>query len=147
PSHVALDKAREAARGHTAIGTTGRGIGPAYEDKAARRPVRIGDLLHRERLAARLGESLDIHNFGLQHYFHGQPIDFQTTLDTLLAQAGTLAPMVDDVAERLRQAYMADESILFEGAQGALLDIDHGTYPYVTSSNTTAGSAATGTGV
>lgn len=147
PSHVALDKAREAARGKNPIGTTGRGIGPAYEDKVARRAVRVGDLFRRELLAAKLGEALDYHNFVLKNYFNAEPIDFQTTLDELLVQADELAPMVADVAELLRQAYVADESILFEGAQGALLDVDHGTYPYVTSSNTTAGGAATGTGV
>ncbi len=147
PSHIALDKAREAARGLAALGTTGRGIGPAYEDKVARRALRVGDLFRRELLASRLGEALDFHNFVLQRYFNVAPVDFQATLDELLAQAETLAPMVADVSELLRQAYVADESILFEGAQGALLDIDHGTYPYVTSSNTTAGGAATGTGV
>lgn len=147
PSHVALDKAREKARGNNPIGTTGRGIGPAYEDKVARRAVRVGDLFHRELLAAKLGEALDYHNFVLKHYFNAEPVDFQTTLDELLAQADELAPMVADVAELLRQAYVADESMLFEGAQGALLDVDHGTYPYVTSSNTTAGGAATGSGL
>ncbi|MDA3921391.1 MAG: adenylosuccinate synthase [Salinisphaera sp.] len=147
PSHIALDKARETARGDAAIGTTGRGIGPAYEDKAARRALRVGDLFRRELLAARLGEALDYHNFILKNYFGAPTVDFQATLDELLAQADEIAPMVSDVVESLRQAYVADESILFEGAQGALLDIDQGTYPYVTSSNTTAGGAATGTGM
>ncbi|GAB3679183.1 adenylosuccinate synthase [Salinisphaera aquimarina] len=147
PSHIALDKAREAARGNNPIGTTGRGIGPAYEDKVARRAVRVGDLFRRELLAAKLGEALDYHNFVLKNYFGVAPVDFQATLDDCLAQAEEIAPMVADVAELLRQAYVADESILFEGAQGALLDVDHGTYPFVTSSNTTAGGAATGTGV
>ena len=145
PSHVALDKARELARGKTAIGTTGRGIGPAYED--ARVAQRVGDLYRREMLAAKLGEALDFHNFVLKNYFGTTPVDFQETLDGCLAHAEEMAPMVSDVAELLRRAYVADESILFEGAQGALLDVDHGTYPYVTSSNTTAGGAATGTGV
>ncbi|RJS93797.1 adenylosuccinate synthase [Salinisphaera sp. Q1T1-3] len=147
PYHVALDKAREAARGKTAIGTTGRGIGPAYEDKVARRAVRVSDLFRRELLAAKIGEALDFHNFVLKQYL-GQPaVDFQATLDACLEHAEQLRPMVADVAELLRQAYVADESILFEGAQGALLDVDHGTYPFVTSSNTTAGGAATGSGV
>lgn len=147
PSHVALDKAREAARGNAAIGTTGRGIGPAYEDKVARRAIRVGDLERHALLAARLGEALDLHNFVLRRYFNAEPVDFQSTLDELHQQAETLVPMIDDVSGLLYEACMADESILFEGAQGALLDIDHGTYPYVTSSNTTAGGAATGTGV
>ncbi|WP_423820992.1 adenylosuccinate synthase [Salinisphaera sp. SPP-AMP-43] len=147
PYHVALDKAREAARGKTAIGTTGRGIGPAYEDKVARRAVRVSDLFRRELLAAKLGEALDFHNFVLKNYLGHPAVDFQQTLDAALEHAEQLRPMVADVGELLRQAYVADESILFEGAQGALLDIDHGTYPFVTSSNTTAGSAATGSGV
>jgi adenylosuccinate synthase len=147
PSHVALDKAREAARGGGAIGTTGRGIGPAYEDKIARRAIRVGDLFKRELLAAKLGEALDFHNFVLTRYFNAATVDFQATLEACLAAAEQLKPMIDDVTELLRQAYVADESIVFEGAQGALLDIDHGTYPYVTSSNTTAGGAATGSGV
>lgn len=147
PYHVALDKAREVARGNTAIGTTGRGIGPAYEDKVARRAVRVSDLFRRELLASKLGETLDFHNFVLKHYLGQAPVDFQQTLDTCLMHAEEIAPMVADVGELLRQAYVADESILFEGAQGALLDVDHGTYPFVTSSNTTAGGAATGSGV
>lgn len=147
PCHVALDQARELARGNARIGTTGRGIGPAYEDKAARRAVRVGDLFARELFAAKLGEVLDYHNFVLKRYFNTETVDFQETLDTCLAQAETIAPMVTDVTEHLRQARREGQSVLFEGAQGALLDIDHGTYPYVTSSNTTAGGAATGTGV
>ncbi|HET7314651.1 adenylosuccinate synthase [Salinisphaera sp.] len=147
PYHVALDKAREAARGKTAIGTTGRGIGPAYEDKVARRAVRVSDLFRRELLASKLGEALDLHNFVLKNYFGQSPVDFQATLDACIEHAEEIAPMVADVGELLRQAYVADESILFEGAQGALLDVDHGTYPFVTSSNTTAGGAATGSGV
>ncbi len=147
PYHVALDQAREKARGTRAIGTTGRGIGPAYEDKVARRAVRLGDVFHRERFAAKLGEVLDFHNFVLQHYFKAEPLDFQQILDTTLALAERLKPMVADVTERLHQLSLAGHNILFEGAQGTLLDVDHGTYPYVTSSNTTAGGAATGTGV
>src|SRR5882757_5441298 len=145
--HIKLDQARERARGDAKLGTTGRGIGPAYEDKIARRAIRIGDLFHRERLAAKLGEVLDYHNFVLQHYFKDTPVDFQKTLDTCLAFADEVKPMVADVTELLRRHILAGHNILFEGAQGAMLDVDHGTYPYVTSSNTTAGGAATGTGV
>ena len=147
PYHVALDRARELARGKAAIGTTGRGIGPAYEDKIARRALRLGDLFHRERFAAKLGEVLDYHNFVLQHYFKCDPVDFQATLEEALGFAEVLQPMVADVTELLSENRRRGESILFEGAQGSLLDVDHGTYPFVTSSNTTAGGAATGTGV
>ncbi|MGH8462199.1 MAG: adenylosuccinate synthase [Stenotrophobium sp.] len=147
PVHAQLDKAREHTRGIAKIGTTGKGIGPAYEDKVARRAVRVGDLFHRERLAAKLGELLAYHNFVLQHYYKEAPVDFQQTLDELLGYAEIVRPMVADVTELLRQHLKQQHNVLFEGAQGALLDIDHGTYPYVTSSNTTAGGAATGTGV
>ena len=147
PYHVALDLAREKARGARAIGTTGRGIGPAYEDKVSRRAVRLGDLFHRERFAAKLGEVLDFHNFVLQRYFQAETIDFQRVLDESLALAERIRPMVADVTELLYRHYKWGDNILFEGAQGALLDVDHGTYPYVTSSNTTAGGAATGTGI
>ena len=145
--HIKLDQARERARGDAKIGTTGRGIGPAYEDKIARRAIRVGDLFHRERLASKLGEVLDYHNFVLQHYFKDTPVDFQKTLDACLSWAEIIRPMVADVTELLRQHIAAGHNVLFEGAQGAMLDIDHGTYPFVTSSNTTAGGAATGTGV
>ncbi|HET7586946.1 MAG TPA: adenylosuccinate synthase [Gammaproteobacteria bacterium] len=147
PSHVALDKARERSRGSAAIGTTGRGIGPAYEDKVARRAVRIADLFHRERLAAKLGEALDYHNFVLQQYFHTEPVSFQQVLEDYLRYAEEIAPMTGDVTALLKGYHDRGESVLFEGAQGALLDVDHGTYPFVTSSNTTAGGAATGTGL
>ncbi|KPJ91785.1 MAG: adenylosuccinate synthetase [Gammaproteobacteria bacterium SG8_11] len=147
PYHVALDHAREIARGKSAIGTTGRGIGPAYEDKVSRRGLRVGDLLHRERFAAKLGEVLDYHNFALQNYFKVDAVDFQQVLDETLALAERITPLIADVPELLYQMHRQGDSILFEGAQGALLDIDHGTYPYVTSSNTTAGNAATGSGV
>jgi len=147
PSHVALDLAREKARGAHAIGTTGRGIGPAYEDKVARRALRVSDLFHRERFAAKLGEVLDFHNFVLQHYFHVEPVDFQRVLEDSLAMAERVRPLVADIAQRLDQHRRAGDNVLFEGAQGALLDIDHGTYPFVTSSNTTAGGAATGSGL
>jgi len=146
PYHVALDTAREKARGARAIGTTGRGIGPAYEDKAARRGLRVGDLLHRERFAAKLGEVLDYHNFVLANYYRVAKLDFQAILDEQMHHAEAIAPMVADVAELLFQHQRAGDNVLYEGAQGTLLDIDHGTYPYVTSSNTTAGFAATGTG-
>ncbi len=147
PYHVALDHAREKARGKKAIGTTGRGIGPAYEDKVSRRGLRLGDLFHRERFAAKLGEVLDYHNFALQHYFKTDPVDFHQVLDETLAMREELEPLVADVTELLHQHREAGNNIMFEGAQGALLDIDHGTYPFVTSSNTTAGGAATGTGM
>jgi adenylosuccinate synthase len=147
PSHVALDRAREQARGANAIGTTGRGIGPAYEDKVARRAVRVADLFQRKLFAAKLGELLDFHNFVLQKYFRQPAIDFQQTLDEQLAYAERLAPLVTDVGAALHALRVARANVMFEGAQGALLDVDHGTYPYVTSSNTTAGYAATGTGI
>jgi adenylosuccinate synthase len=147
PYHVALDLARERARGERAIGTTGRGIGPAYEDKVSRRAIRLGDLFHRERFAAKLGEVLDFHNFVLRHYFQTEPVDFQKTLDEALAMVERLRPLVGDVTELLDVRRRRGDNVLFEGAQGAMLDIDHGTYPYVTSSNTTAGGAATGTGL
>ncbi len=147
PSHVALDKAREAARGANAIGTTGRGIGPAYEDKAARRAVRVQDLFQREKFAAKLGEILDFHNFTLQHYFKQPAVDFQKTLDEQLSYAERVRPLVTDVTQALADIRKARGDVMFEGAQGAMLDIDHGTYPFVTSSNTTGGFAATGTGI
>ncbi len=147
PSHVALDKAREIARGQGAIGTTGRGIGPAYEDKVARRALRVSDLFLREKFAARLGELLDFHNFMLKNYFGTQAIDFNKTLDEALGHGERIAPMAADVAGLLSGFIERDESVLFEGAQGVLLDIDHGTYPFVTSSNTVAASASSGTGV
>jgi adenylosuccinate synthase len=147
PSHVALDRAREQARGVNAIGTTGRGIGPAYEDKIARRAVRVADLFQRERFASKLGEVLDFHNFVLQHYFKLPAVDFQATLDALLAQGERIKPLVVDVTQELAQLRAAGANVMFEGAQGAMLDVDHGTYPFVTSSNTTAGGASTGTGL
>ncbi len=147
PYHVKLDQARELARGAAKIGTTGRGIGPAYEDKVARRALRVDDLFHRERLAAKLGEVLDFHNFVLKNYFRTEGVDFNEMLEQCLGFAEWLAPMSADVTEILREHQDAGHNVLFEGAQGALLDVDHGTYPYVTSSNTTAGGAATGTGV
>ena len=147
PSHIALDRAREAARGANAIGTTGRGIGPAYEDKVARRAVRVADLFQRERFAAKLGEMLDFHNFVLQRYFSLPAVDFQRTLDEQLGFAERLRPLLVDVTGTLARLRAAGANVLFEGAQGAMLDVDVGTYPFVTSSNTTAGGAATGTGL
>jgi len=147
PYHVALDLARETAKGAGKIGTTGRGIGPAYEDKVARRAIRLQDLFYRERFAAKLGEVLDYHNFVLKNYFHVETVDFQRTLEEALALAEQIRPMVADVSNMLYKANQAGERLLFEGAQGSLLDVDHGTYPFVTSSNTTSGGAATGSGV
>ena len=147
PSHVALDKAREQARGANAIGTTGRGIGPAYEDKVARRALRVADLFQRERFAAKLGEVLDFHNFVLQHYFKQPAIEFQKILDEHLAMAERVKPLVTDVTQELQALRDAGANVMFEGAQGAMLDVDLGTYPFVTSSNTTAGFAGTGTGL
>jgi len=147
PSHISLDQARERARGPNAIGTTGRGIGPAYEDKVARRAVRVADLYQRDRFAAKLGEMLDFHNFVLQRYYGAAAVDFQRTLDEQLAMAARIAPLVTDVTRALHELREARANVLFEGAQGAMLDVDLGTYPFVTSSNTTAGFAATGTGL
>ncbi|MFT0213234.1 adenylosuccinate synthase [Pseudomonas sp. F1_0610] len=146
PYHVALDQAREASRKEGKIGTTGRGIGPAYEDKVARRGLRVGDLFNPERFAEKLREVLDLHNFTLQNYYKVEPVDFQKTLDEALAFAKELQPMILDVTARLSELRKAGAHIMFEGAQGSLLDIDHGTYPYVTSSSTTAGGTATGSG-
>jgi adenylosuccinate synthase len=147
PSHVALDRAREIARGANAIGTTRRGIGPAYEDKVARRAVRVADLYQRDRFTAKLGELLDFHNFVLQRHFAQPPIDFQRTLDEQLQFAERLHPLLIDVAASLAELRQRGANVLFEGAQGAMLDVDVGSYPYVTSSNTTAGGAATGSGI
>ncbi len=147
PVHIALDQAREAASGKKSIGTTGRGIGPAYEDKVARRAIRLGDLQNHTYLAERLKAMLDYHNFMLTQYFNADAIDYQQTLDNLVEYSEVLKPMTCDVTEYLSQRRIAGDAILYEGAQGALLDVDHGTYPFVTSSNTIAGGAATGSGV
>src|SRR5512140_1227678 len=147
PHHVAIDQARERAKGEAKIGTTGRGIGPAYEDKVARRAIRVQDLYTRERFASKLGEVLDYHNFVLRNYFKADTIDFQKTLDTTLAIAERLRPMVADVSGEVNALIREDKSILFEGAQAALLDVDHGTYPFVTSSNCVAAQASAGAGV
>jgi adenylosuccinate synthase len=147
PYHAALDAAREAARGAQKIGTTGRGIGPAYEDKVARRAIRLQDLFRPVRFAEKLRELLDYHNFVLVQYHRQSPVDFQKTLDAALALAPRFAPLVADVPRALYHANRAGKNLLFEGAQGSLLDIDHGTYPYVTSSNCVAGAAAAGAGI
>ena len=146
PYHIAMDQAREVARGKAKIGTTGRGIGPAYEDKVARRGLRLADLLDKERFAEKLKEVMEYYNFQLVNYYKADAVDYQTVLDETLAMGEELAPMVADVTAMLHELRKAGKNIMFEGAQGSLLDIDHGTYPYVTSSNTTAGGTSTGSG-
>lgn len=147
PYHIALDNAREKARGEKAIGTTGRGIGPAYEDKVARRGLRVGDLFDKKAFAQKLKEIIEYHNFQLVNYYKVEAVDYQKTLDDIMAIADILTGMVVDVSDLLYKATQNGELVMFEGAQGTLLDIDHGTYPYVTSSNTTAGGVATGSGL
>ncbi|MCX7174842.1 MAG: adenylosuccinate synthase [Proteobacteria bacterium] len=147
PYHQAIDLAREAAKGENKIGTTGRGIGPCYEDKVARRALRLQDLLRPKRFAEKLAELLDYHNFLLTHYYHAPAVDFQKVLDQSVAMAPRLEKMVADVPRALYEAHQAGANLLFEGAQGTLLDIDHGTYPFVTSSNCVAGAASAGAGV
>ena len=147
PYHIALDQAREKASGAKAIGTTGRGIGPAYEDKVARRGVRVADLMYPGELPDKLRAVLDYHNFVLSHWLKAAPVDYAQVLDEALAYGEYMKPMVDDVSTVLHDLRRAGQRVLFEGAQGSLLDIDHGTYPYVTSSNTTVGGACAGTGV
>ena len=150
PFHVALDVAREAFRekgGTAKIGTTGRGIGPAYEDKIARRALRVQDLKHPERFAAKLRELLDLHNFVLTGYLNAPAIDFDSVFNEAMVHAELLKPMMADVSRELNDAHIDGANLLFEGAQGTLLDVDHGTYPYVTSSNCVAGNAAAGAGV
>ncbi len=147
PSHSALDQAREAARGANKIGTTGRGIGPAYEDKIARRGLRLADLMHPETFRERLRELMDFHNFQLEHYYHAAPISYDDVAAEWLAYAARVRPLITDVTLAAYRHREAGDHIIFEGAQGAMLDIDHGTYPFVTSSSTAAGGAATGSGV
>jgi adenylosuccinate synthase len=146
PFHIALDVARETARGIKAIGTTGRGIGPAYEDKVSRRGLRVGDLFNAEDFAVKLKEVMKYHNFMLTEYYEADALDYDTVLADALSVADLLKSMVVDVTDVLESARLNGEAIMFEGAQGTLLDIDHGTYPYVTSSNTTVGGVATGAG-
>ncbi len=147
PTHIALDQARERTSGRQAIGTTGRGIGPAYEDKVARRSLRVSDLFDSDNFAERLSLAMDLHNFMLKSYYQADTIDMAKTRDAWLSMAERIKPLVIDVPGYLCQLRDSGKNILFEGAQGALLDVDHGTYPFVTSSNTTAGAAATGAGV
>jgi len=146
PYHVALDQAREIAKGADKIGTTGRGIGPAYEDKVSRRGLRLGDLVDPQGFAVKLKEVMAYHNFVLENFYKVEPVDYQKTLDETLEMAKVLLPMALDVTDMLHEYRKNGDNILFEGAQGSLLDIDHGTYPFVTSSNTTAGGTATGSG-
>ncbi|MCZ6476042.1 MAG: adenylosuccinate synthase [Gammaproteobacteria bacterium] len=146
-SHLALDNARELARGGEAIGTTGRGIGPAYEDKIARRAIRVADLFEPTTLEERLMSLLDLHNFLLQRYYGADPIEPAREFEHLMGFAERIKPLVADVTELLREMQANGRSVLFEGAQGGMLDIDLGTYPFVTSSNTTVGGASTGTGM
>ncbi|MDW6002778.1 adenylosuccinate synthase [Vibrio mangrovi] len=146
PYHIALDQAREAARGKKAIGTTGRGIGPAYEDKVARRGLRVGDLFDRAAFAGKLQEVMEYHNFQLVNFYKVEPVSYDEVLEQVMGYADVLTSMVIDVTDELDAARKRGDKIMFEGAQGTLLDIDHGTYPYVTSSNTTAGGVAAGSG-
>jgi len=145
--HVAVDRAREARRGNDKIGTTGRGIGPAYEDKVARRAVRAQDLFDPGRFGELVREALDLHNFVLVRYLQAPAVDAEAVIDSTLRLAERIRPMIADVSHRLHVAMARGDRLLFEGAQGTLLDVDHGTYPFVTSSNTLAGAAATGAGV
>ncbi len=147
PHHVSLDLMRENVRGNRKIGTTGRGIGPAYEDKVARRGLRVADLFNPEAFRTALEEVMEYHNFVLEHFFHTEPVDLERSLDASLGYAERLRPMVGDVVDRLAELRKNGANVLFEGAQGSLLDIDQGTYPYVTSSNTTAGAISSGCGV
>ena len=147
PHHIALDKMRENVRGNQKIGTTGRGIGPAYEDKVARRGLRVVDLFDEKGFREKLAEVMDYHNFVLKNYFHTDAVSLEENLEASLSYIDQLRPMVKDVVEELSQCRKSDQNILFEGAQGSLLDIDQGTYPYVTSSNTTAGAIGSGCGV
>ena len=147
PYHILLDQAREKARGKSAIGTTGRGIGPAYEDKVARRGLRVGDFLNMQNTISKLESILDYHNFVLENYYHHDTCDLAKLTDQLHQWSEQISPMISDVSARLNTLQSQNKKILFEGAQGTLLDIDHGTYPYVTSSNTTAGGVCAGSGV
>ncbi|MDR0233930.1 MAG: adenylosuccinate synthase [Zoogloeaceae bacterium] len=147
PYHAALDQAREAKKHDAKIGTTGRGIGPAYEDKVARRALRVYDLFDAKRFAEKLAEVMDYHNFVLTHFLNAKPLDVKQVLEEALADGERILPMVADVSAQLYAAGRQGENLLFEGAQGSLLDIDHGTYPYVTSSNCVSGQAASGSGI
>ncbi|MBD3612020.1 MAG: adenylosuccinate synthase, partial [Hydrogenovibrio crunogenus] len=145
--HVALDQARELARGNKAIGTTGRGIGPAYEDKVARRGLRAGDLKNMSQLKQKLQTAMEYHNYMLTNYYKAEPVDFETLWAKCQAYADLIVPMLADIPNLIDLYNKEGKNLMFEGAQGTLLDIDQGTYPYVTSSNTTAGGAASGSGI
>jgi len=147
PYHIALDQAREIARGKKAIGTTGRGIGPAYEDKVSRRGLRVGDLLNVETFKEKLKGVMEYHNFALVNYFKAEAVDYQSVLDEIMGMRDKIVSMIEDIPATLHNLRKDGANIMFEGAQGTLLDIDQGTYPYVTSSNCTAGGACTGSGV
>lgn len=147
PTHIALDKAKEASLGKDKIGTTGRGIGPAYQDKVGRNGLRVGDLFDNERLSKKLKQLMVFHNFILTDFYKVNAVEFDAVLSELLDMADMLQPMVTDVTAHLAELQAAGKNILFEGAQGTLLDVDHGTYPYVTSSNTTVGAVSTGSGL
>ena len=147
PHHIALDQAREIKRGKAAIGTTGRGIGPAYEDKVARRGIRLGDLVYDNDFAGKLESVMEFHNFSLKNYYNVDELDYQQVLDQTLSYKERLTPLTVDVTQLLDDYTAQGRPMMFEGAQGMMLDIDHGTYPFVTSSNTSAGSAASGSGV
>ena len=147
PYHVALDQAREKKRGNAKIGTTGRGIGPAYEDKVARRGLRLADLIRGGDFAARLKDIMEYHNFHLTNYYGVEAVSYEQVLEQALAWGEQLKPLITDVTAILHDYRKQGKALMFEGAQGSLLDIDHGTYPFVTSSNTTAGGVSTGTGV
>jgi len=147
PYHVALDQAREKKLGKQAIGTTGRGIGPAYEDKVSRRGLRVADILDTKQLSNKIESILDYHNFVLKNYYNSKVFDPNSVLHDLLPMSEKMKPFVCDVSERLQEFKFLDKNILFEGAQGSFLDIDHGTYPFVTSSNTVAGGACVGAGI
>jgi len=147
PCHVVLDRVRDKARGKAAIGTTGRGIGPCYEDKVARRGLRVADLLNANVFAGKLEQLMEYHNFMIANYYHSDPVDYQDTLEAMLQVREAVLPMIGDVSARLDSLCQSGKSVIFEGAQGMMLDIDHGTYPYVTSSNTVSAAASSGTGV
>jgi adenylosuccinate synthase len=147
PSHAAIDRARERTSGARRIGTTGRGVGPAYEDKVARRAVRIGDLLTPQHFESRLRELLDWHNFVLERHLQDLPVDFAATFEECMRQSERIVSLIGDVTQSLQDIRVAGGNLLLEGAQGTLLDVDHGTYPFVTSSNTVAGYASVGTGL
>ena len=147
PTHILLDNARERALGNKAIGTTGRGIGPAYEDKVGRRTIHLIDLLDPNKFREKLQHLMEYHNFLLKNHFHSDTSDIKEVEELWLSFASKISPFVADTSLEINDLLSNDKKILFEGAQGSMLDIDHGTYPFVTSSNTVAGAASTGSGV